>query len=67
MNDIEKEATTTNEKTCLTVAGALKMVLEDNQKTLELLIGKSKGITLNRRRKTESRRSMNPRDGTRET
>ena len=35
--------TTTKEKTRLTVTGALKMVLEDNQKTLELLIGKSTG------------------------
>jgi hypothetical protein len=43
LNEIKKEVTTTKEKTRLTVTGALKMVLEDNQKTLELLIGKSKG------------------------
>ena len=41
--EIEKEATTTKEKSRSTVTGALKLVLEDNQKTLELLMNASKG------------------------
>jgi hypothetical protein len=39
----EKEATTTKEKTRLAVTNALKMVLEDNEKTLKLLMESSKG------------------------
>ena len=39
----EKEVTTTKEKTRLAVTNALKMVLEDNEKTLKLLMESSKG------------------------
>ena len=44
--EIGKGSCDTKESSPLTVAGALKTVLEDNQKTLELLMNTSKGKSL---------------------